>query len=802
MRNKNKLAVALVPALFSMAALAADDSSLELNDIEVIGVTPIHGVGLPADQIASNIQTATAEEIAASQSLDITDFMNRTLGSVSINSAQNNPFQPDLQFRGFTASPLLGLSQGLSVYQDGVRINESFGDAVNWELIPEGAIANMNLIPGSNPLFGLNTLGGAISVQTKNGFNAEGHSLEALTGSFQRHKVSVESGANNGNWGYFVNAAFTEEDGWRDFSPSEVKQLFSSVSYRNESSSLDLSFTAVDSDLNGNGASPIELVADDRKAVFTWPDNTQNELRMLTLNASHWVSDNVMVSGNIYGRKNDRSTFNGDGAEYGFEEDDGEFVLVVGDDDDDDDGDDELRVSAMEEDDDDDDEEEGVTNRQGDVITAADLGVTDPEDVDLAINNSSETEQTSKGFTLQGTFLNELAGHENQLIVGVNYDRADMKYNAAGEVAIFRDDRGTNGTGIFDSSTIVDASVDSNSVGIFLTDTFSVTDDLALTLAGRYNRTKIDISGTSENGTRNLNETGEEHTFHRFNPSVGLAYTVNDSVGVYGSYSESSRAPTPSELTCANQDAPCALPNSFLSDPPLDQVVSKTFEAGLRGEIRGIQWNAGVFHSENEDDIIFLPADGDNAQLNLGFFDNVGTTQRQGIELGLKGGEGAVRWFTNYSYVDATFEDKFQTLNPNNPFSSEEVDVRKGDTIPGIPKHTVKVGVDFQATPKFSIGTDVSYRSSQYYRGDEANNNDEISGYTVVNLHGRYQATKHVQIFAKIDNLLDKDYSTFGLYGEPDEAPGFGDDGRGYENPRFVGAGAPQSAWIGVKIDM
>lgn len=795
---KKKLAIALLPTLFSMGAFAADDSSLELSDIEVIGVTPVHGVGLPADQIPTNIQSATAAQIEASQSLDVTDFMNRTLGSVSINSAQNNPFQPDLQFRGFTASPLLGLAQGLSVYQDGVRVNEPFGDAVNWELIPEGSIANMNLIPGSNPLFGLNTLGGAISVQTKNGFNAEEHSIEALTGSFQRHKLSVESGGNNGNWGYFINGAFTEEDGWRDFSPSEVKQLFTTVSYRNETSSLDLSLTAVDSDLNGNGASPIELVAEDRAAVFTHPDNTENELRMLSLNASHWISDNVMLSGNIYARKNDRDTFNGDGAEYGFEEDDGEFILVVGDDDDDDD-DHELNVAALE--DDDDDDEEGVTNSQGEVITAADLGVSDPEEVDLAINNTSSTEQDSQGFTLQSTFLNEFAGRENQLIVGVSYDRADMKYNAAGEVALFREDRGTNGTGVFDSSTIVDAAVDSNSVGLFLTDTFSVTEDLALTLSGRYNRTKIDISGTSENGTRDLNDTGETHTFHRFNPSVGAAYTVNENLGVYGSYSESSRAPTPSELTCANEDAPCALPNSFLSDPPLDQVVSKTFETGLRGEVRGIKWNAGVFHSESDDDIIFLPADGDNAQLNLGFFDNVGTTQRQGIELGLQGTNKAVSWFANYAYIDATFETEFETSNPNNPFSSEEVDVEKGDTIPGIPKHTVKVGVDYQATPKFSIGTDVSYRSKQYYRGDEANNNDQISGYTIVNLHGRYQATKHVQVFAKIDNLFDKEYSNFGLYGEADEAPGFGDDGRGYENARFVGVGAPLSAWVGVKAN-
>ncbi len=760
----------LASTMMTGVAFAAEDS-VELSDIQVIGITPLHGVGLPADQIASNIQSATSEDIDKSQSLDMTDFMNKTLGSVSINAAQNNPFQPDLQFRGFTASPLVGVAQGLSVYQDGVRVNEPFGDTVNFELIPESAIASMNLMPGSNPLFGLNTLGGALSIQTKNGFTHEGHSLEAYTGSFGRKSATIESGGNDGTFGYFMTGAHTEEDGWRDQSPSDVDQLFANVSYRNENSTLDLAVTAVDSDLNGNGPSPIELSQMNREAVFTYPDNTQNALRMFSLNGSHWLSDSVMLSANTYFRNNDRTTFNGDGAEFDF--DGGNFLVEEGDTD---------RVEDI----------------NGDDISQSQLGGADGDD--LALNNTSSTKQDSYGFGLQSTFLNDLFDRENQLIVGVSYDKSDMKYKAQSEIAVFTEDRGTSGFGIINGESVVDAKIGSDTIGLYFTDTLSVTEQLALTLSGRYNRTQIDIAGTSRNGDTLLNETGETHQFSRFNPAVGLTYKVNETLGVYTSYGESSRAPTPSELACSNKDDPCALPNSFLSDPPLDQVVSKSWEAGLRGQFNTVNWTAGVFHTINNDDIIFIPVDeGIAGNLNNGYFDNVGETKRQGVELGLSGAlaNDRLNWFTNYSYVDATFESSFDVYNANNP-AGDTTTVQAGDSMPSIPKHNIKLGMDYAFNQAFTLGFDASYHSKQYYRGDETNNNDQLSGYSLVNLHGSYNLTKNVEFFAKVDNLFDSKYETFGLYGEPDEAPGLD----ALTNNRFVGAGAPRAGWIGIKVSM
>ena len=284
----------------------------------------------------------------------------------------------------------MGSAQGLSVYMDGVRVNEPFGDAVNFELLPESAIANIDLISGSNPVFGLNTLGGALSIKTKNGFTHEGHSLEAYTGSFGRDSGTFESGGNDGSFGYFVTGSITKEDGWRDFSPSRVEQFFSNLSYRNDTSSLDFGITAVDSDLNGNGASPVQLVDADRDAVFTHPDNTQNELRMFTLNGTHWLNDSMMVAANTYYRRSDRSSFNGDGGEF---EVDGGGTFV------DDDGN--VRTSA------------------GDINIADfnnpnfDVEVDGDEVEGLGLNNQSQTDQDSFGFGLQTTSFKDLFGREN-----------------------------------------------------------------------------------------------------------------------------------------------------------------------------------------------------------------------------------------------------------------------------------------------------------------------------------------------------------------------------------------------------
>jgi outer membrane receptor protein involved in Fe transport len=291
--------------------------SLELDKVEVRAkrfyeIGPLPGLGLTKEQIPGNVQSISAKEIKEAHSLSITDLMNRKLQSVTVNDYQGNPFQMDVQYRGFTAGPQIGTPQGLSVFLDGIRVNEPFGDVVNWDMIPMNALAGVDVFPGSNPIFGLNTLGGAFAMKTKDGFNNSGADAEILTGSFGRKQLQVEGGWNNGTVGLFAAGNLFLEDGWRENSPSKVNQLFSKASYRGDKLDLNLSTLLVATDLVGNGLIPSSMYEKDRDSVFSSPDTTKNRLSQFQLSGSYFVSDNFTVTGQVYRRNSDRKQVGAD----------------------------------------------------------------------------------------------------------------------------------------------------------------------------------------------------------------------------------------------------------------------------------------------------------------------------------------------------------------------------------------------------------------------------------------------------------------------------------------------------------
>ena len=774
--------------IFGGTLIYSEEEPVKLEPIEVIGVTPIHGVGLPKDKIPANIQTADSAEVDAAQSLDLTEFISRNLGSVHINEAQNNPFQPDVRFRGFTASPLLGLPQGLATYQDGTRVNELFGDTVNWDVIPQSAIASINLMSGSNPLFGLNTLGGALSLKTKTGFTHPGHGVKVYGGSFARRAAEFSSGGNNQKLSYFLSGNLFAEDGWRDFSPSEVRQLFGNVGWQENASTLNLSLTLADNELLGNGALPIDLLNAERSAVFTHPDRTENNMLMANFRGSHAWSDNLILASTVYYRRNNVETFNGDDTDFEpCEDPENEGFLCVGEDADqerirDQFGND-VRLPENGYDNDNEDTEIDGDNDEETEIDDDD----DDEGGFNATNNTSQTRQGGSGATLQATFTSPIARRENQFIVGASFDRGGALFNSETELASLTDDRGTVGSGIFESASFVDVETTVQNMGIYATNTFSITPRLHLTLSGRYNRTGVvlrDQIGVELNG---------DHTFGRFNPAAGLTYQFHNLLSFYGSYSEASRVPTPVELTCADPEAPCKLPNAFVADPPLDQVVTKTWETGLRGELGSLGWNADFFRATSFDDLIFISS---GALTNEGYFENVARTLRQGIEVNIGGGFfGRLHGLLNYTYISATFETDLTVSSPNHPEAdSGEIEVGQGDRIPGVPQHNLKADVTFAVTEALSLGANVLFNSSQVFRGDEGNLIDQIPGYSIVNLRGRYMFWNNISIFAKVNNLFDERYETFGLFGEADEV--LGDE---FEDARFLSPGAPRAAWIGLE---
>ena len=623
----------LILSLLSNALVIAAEGAGFDEEILVVAPTPVGGVGVDANKLPFTVQTADADAFERAQAIDLTDYLGTHLGSVSINSAQSNPLQPDVQYRGYAASPLLGLSQGIAVFQNGVRINEPFGDAVNWDLLPQSAVHQISLVGGSNPLFGLNALGGALSIEMKNGFNFDGVQAQVSGGAWQRITTSVESGGNNGTLGYYVNASYFEEGGWRDLSDSDALNIFATASYRDERSALDLGAQYGDSDLRGNGASPLGLLQIDRGAVFTAPDITDNDMAMFTLRGEHEF--NGTVSANLTGfyRQNETHSFNGDASDLiACELVNGTFLIEGFDDDaldglgfdDDDVCVDNALVAA------DPDGLEAALNAQ--LAPAVELFNLDDLTgslsgtsvlADQAINNRSTRDQKSYGGDIQFTFRNDVFDRGNYFVAGFGYFKGMALFDSVTELSnidpLTRSTQGL-GVGTFIDEEATNVRTSSETWSVYFTDSIDVSERLTFTLGGRYNTTAVELRDRS--GVRA--ELSGKHRFSRFNPTVGATLDVADYANVYVSYSESSRAPTPIELACnegvfaiarANAiaagedpddiDFECRLPNAFLADPPLEQIVAKTIEFGVRGDIGSVRHRLGYFHTDNNNDIIF-----------------------------------------------------------------------------------------------------------------------------------------------------------------------------------------------------
>lgn len=757
-RPSPSLIALALSALFSNSWAA--DAAIVADTVEVVGSTPMAGIGVPRLHLPANVQSIDDRALEDIESLNMAEQMARRIGSVTVNEIQGNPYQADVNYRGFTASPLLGVAQGLSVYVDGVRVNEPFGDTVNWDLIPNTAIAAVDLIPGSNPAFGLNTLGGALAMRTKSGFSHPGGKLELSGGSFARHKTEFEYGANNGTLGAYVAGDWFREDGWRDYSPSDVKQLFGKLSFRNASTEADLSLSTVRSSLVGNGLVPQSLLAQRDENIFTHPDQTRNTSQQLAFNGKHWLSDNSNLSASLYHRTTTTRTLNGDMND--------EFE-------------------------------------------------NDPTQGTGALNRT-RTEQQSRGAGLQWN----LSTARHQLALGASYDHARVKFRQTEQQGDIDVTRGVSNLRAETEENRLRGTT--TTASLYLTDTIELTRDLHLTASARYNRSHVITVDELNPVAPNLDGN---HHYNKLNPALGLSWQVLPRLNAYGGFSQGTRIPTPIELGCADPANPCTLPNSMAADPYLKQVVSRTLEAGLRGDLgRALQWHAGVYRTLNTDDILFI-----GTSTSAGYFTNYGKTQRQGLELGLKGAAGRVDWHVDYSWLKATFGSDACLLAENNSTrgssaactaggQDDEILVQQGNRIPGLPEHSVKIGLAWRANDWLKLGGDIQAFSSQYARGNENNQHQagtvtdvygntrtftgpgKIDGYAILNLNAEADLGAGWQLFAKVNNVFDKRYASAAALAENPfvaAGSGFENDSDKWRRETFVAPGAPRAAWLGVR---
>ncbi len=802
---KVKLPAIVALALASSASLGAAEK-LTTGTINVISTTPLPSIGLPLNIIPANIQIFDSKDLRNQPGVTFADQLMNNAQGVTFNEIQGNPWQPDVSFRGFSASPLAGTPQGMSVYVDGVRVNESFGDTVHWDLIPNFAIQGMQVVPGSNPVYGLNTLGGALALQTKDGRNNQGAALETEAGSWGRKRGLAQFGgvSKDGSVDYFLGVQHTTEDGWRKYSPSHINQTFGKIGWQNEKTKINLSYIGAYNNMTGNGLTPIDMLGGDRDGIHTTPDQTKNYLNHFALNGAHWLSNDVMISGNAYHRTSNRNTLNGDA------------------------NDDFRTYTAGAPADPGDDHSGGVDDSSGLCAPQGDDALSQPygtENCAPGIMNRSRLKSRSLGFNIQAAFNQEVFGKKNQLITGLGYDVQRTRFTQTEQLSNVSDSPATNILALADTwfapgtrkpinlsddiETEVNLGGKSKTASLFVTDTMSLNQFWHVTASARYNHTTVK-NRDALNADGDPASLSGDHRFNRVNPSLGLTFTPTETMSIFGSYSESSRAPTSIELGCANPDQPCKLPNAMAADPPLNQVVAKTYDFGVRGKFAdNLKWNASVYRTMNHDDIHFINSSSYSGA--LGYFDNVGRTKRQGLDLGLSGSVDKLFFRAGYSFISAKYDSDLTLVNEVNSVAdnanADTISVRKGNYLAGIPKHQFKLRLQYSITPQWSVGSNVIAYSDQYVQGNENNAHEDsgntkgkLNGYTVVNLDTQYNLGQGWNVFAKAINIFDKDYYTGGRLAETmfNSAGSWGLNERGVT---AVVPGAPQAAWIGVRYE-
>jgi outer membrane receptor protein involved in Fe transport len=737
----------------------------------VYPTTPVASAGIDIDKVPASVNIVDVNQIDRVRSVNIADALQKYVPSITVNEVTGNPFQPDVQFRGFVASPVAGTPQGLAVYQNGVRINEAFGDTVNWDLIPTAAIRSIAVVT-NNPAFGLNALGGAVNVQMKNGFNYHGIEIDTMGGSFGRIQSAAQWGKQVDKFSVYGALEGLHDDGFRNFSASNVRRFYGDVGYKNDTSEFHINMGAADNNFGAPAIVPVELLQQYYGATYTTPQTTVNRVGYVNLVGKVEATPVWTIEGSAHVRVFDQKMLDANPTGTRPCAADAAF-LCFGD---------------------------GSTPANG--LDGAQLANPFSPGAVLGEIDRTTTHSTTTGLSLQATNSDQLFGHNNSLALGGSFDSSVTRFSASAELGMMGPNFVTSGSGIFLGQSGAPVSIGpvglrttNQYTGFYALDTFDVTNAFSITAGGRFNAARIaleDQIGSALNGNE---------TFNRFNPIVGGSYKIVPGLTAYAGYSEANRAPTPLELGCADPAHPCTIAAFLVSDPRLKQVVSRTVEAGLRGTkdlaVGTLGWKLGVFRAKNTDDILAIPSP---VLQGFGYFQNVGSTRRQGIEAEVTLRSSTLQLYASYALVDARFLDALQ-VGSNSPFAdaSGNVQILPGNRIPAIPRNRIKAGFDYSVTDAFKVGADALFVSTQYFVGDESNQAQRLPSYAVLNLHASSQINKTFQIYARADNVFDNRYATYGRFFNTGAVPNFANGDAPFTDPRSVSPARPRAFYAGLR---
>ena len=775
------------------AALPAQAFAQATEQVVVYGTLAGDGIGLARDKVAGSLQSLSADDLDAGHGATVLTALGSQAAGVTLSDLQGNSLFQDLRFHGFEASPLQGVAQGLAVYQNGMRLNEAFGDTVNWDAIPQTAIARLD-VWSANPVFGLNALGGAVNMVMKNGFTWDGSELSLQGGSFGHGMATAQMGATAGDLSFYGAAEGVTDGGWRLHSGSDLARLYGDIGWRSGDSELHLVAAASQSGLGVVGPTPIEAVARDSQSVFTWPQATQNRTASVTLTgktklAEHWQLDGSLdlrdlrqrhVDGNDgdFESCSSKSSF---GGKLCLEDD--AFGTPVG-----------GKTTAFR-------NQFAILDQNGNsfaFVAGTHYGTVD----------RTYTDTGSMGGTAQLSSDAPLFGLNNYFTVGVSIDHSAISFRSTSTLGrIFPDLSVATDAVLPGSGSIIRTNGNlgyapvtlkgtTDYYGVYAVDALDLTPDITVTAGFRVNA--ADIATADRSGA--APELTGSHGYTHVNPMAGIAYKVADAVTLFGNYSEANRAPTPLELDCADATKPCLLEGSLVADPPLKQVVAHTGEVGARGALAGARgtfsWNASLFRTDSDNEIVALAS----TIQGRGYFTNVAATRRQGFDL--TGRFTAESWSTyvSYSFLDATYQFAGALASPNNPAADAagNVAVTPGRHIPLNPANSVKAGGEWQMLADLTLGADLVFTGSQYFDGDHANQNAKLPAFTTVSLHAAYELGGGWQVFGVVDNLFDSHAASYGTYFSPDDTTGLYSPA--LRDPRMITRLQPISFQLGAKV--
>lgn len=756
---------ALLPA---WAQADPEPAQGEMARVEVIGIAPLPGLGIERALLPYPVQLVTGEALRRAGGDNLAELMARNLTGVNVNEVSGSPFQNDVTFRGFRASPVLGSAQGISVYLDGVRVNEAFGDVVNWDMLPEAAIGSVLLVPGANPLYGLNTLGGALAFTTKSGLSDPGGEAGVSFSDRGRRRADLAHGwRSEGGWHSFLGATWFDDAGWRDHSGGHLGNLLLKVGRSQRDTDWSLALLGARSRLRGNGLLPDRLYDDDRHAVYTHPDATRNRVGQGTLNITHRFSPDSELSATAYLRNSRRDTVNGD-----VSEDYDDYV---------------------------EDCEDGF-GHDGAALDASACGFTRAEGAALhpGVVNTTSTRQQGRGAS--AAFSTRRG--DNRFDLGITYDYSTSAYAQFEQKAFISPAREV--TSDPDEERALDASVigSSRALGVYVAASHAWSPATQLTASARLNRARVDNTLTNERGL----QPAERFTYTRLNPSLGFTHQLDSGATVFANVAQGNRVPTVIELGCADPDNPCRLPVGLQADPYLKQVIARTLEAGVRGRFEGGRYVVSLHRTGNRDDILFL-----SAPSRQGYFSNFERTRHQGLDATLTRQFGRLGVRLAYSYLEAQYDADGELFT-----GARNVQIRRGTRLAGLPKHSGKLALDWRVHPRFDVGADLQGASSLLTQGNEdglvedaepgedAERADwRVRGHVLVSLRASYRPAPGWELFVRVNNLFDRRYETFGAVA-PDLFP-HGRQLKPHEgevdaaHARFVAPGAPRSAVAGLR---